>query len=126
MSSTWISATRAPWRYATQLISMESPGGCCFHRQGALGVAGPEAGPAVLLVGQAAGEEARRIVERAQRAEGEGLHLDLGRIAPQQVDKQRCGERSVHDEPWVALDLRRVGMVIVNAVAVESHRGVPE
>ena len=82
----------------------------------------------------------RRLRPRAARTPRTAQYRTSGRTArnsnvarsalrpmlAQQVEQQRRGQRAVHDQPRIALDLGDVAAVVVDAVAVEGQRRVAE
>src|SRR5258706_1588429 len=128
IASLGMSASLRPSWYATQLTSMDPPspvrGG--VHREVAVGVAGPQPRRAARLIGHAAGEKVRGIVERLHGAKAVALDGHPGGVAAQEIHQQRGDERPVHHEPRIAFDAGRVRLVVVDAMAVEGHRGIAQ
>ena len=89
-------------------------------------VSRPEPDGVAVVADAAADGEGRDVEERLDRAEGEVRDRRVGAFAPQPVEQQRRDQRPVHHEARIALDLRDVAAVVVNAVAVEGQRRVAE
>ena len=66
------------------------------------------------------------IERRPHGAEAEALDHRTRLVPPHQVGQQRGDQRAVHDQAGIALLLRHVLAVIVDAVAVEGERAVAE
>src|SRR5258708_15140985 len=128
IDSLGMSPSLRPSWYATQLTSMDPPSPVRgrVHRELAVGVAGPQPRRAARLVGHAAEKKVRDVVEGLHGAKTVALDRDPGGVAAQQVEQQRGDQGSVHHEPGIAFDARRVRLVVVDAMAVESHRGIAE
>src|SRR5882672_8079591 len=128
IDSLGMSATLRPSWYATQLTSMDppSPVRAGVHREVAVGVASPQPRRAARLIGHAAGEKVRVVVERLRGAKTIALDRDRGGAAAQEIHQQRGDQGAVHHEPRIAFDARRVRLVVVDAMAVESCRGITE
>src|SRR5256885_1282866 len=63
---------------------------------------------------------------RAQRAELELRDSRLRQLPAQQIDEQGRDQRTMHDQAGVALDLRHITAIVVDAVAVERERRIAE
>src|SRR5215475_8775365 len=100
------------------------PRGVAFHRGLALGIRGPQLQAAGIVVG----------VDREFGALEQRLHAAVAQLLRRLAVVQLGGEfddegglqRSVEDQAGIALDLRDVVAIVMDAVAVESQRGVAE
>ena len=63
--------------------------------------------------------------ERPQiaRAGGDGIAPSH---APEQLEQKQRRQSAIHDKRRIILDARRIGLIVVNAMRVEGHRGVAE
>src|SRR2546425_2494264 len=97
-----------------------------IHGQPAFMVAGPQVKRPAVGQRLAADEEGVEGEDRAQRAELELRDSRLRQLPAQQIDERRRDQRTVHDQPGVALDLRHITAIVVDAVAVERERRIAE
>ena len=74
----------------------------------------------------AADVECVQVEGRPHGFEPEARDVCIGHALAQQVHQKRGDQRAVHDQAGVALDLRHILSVVVDTVAIERERGVPE
>src|SRR5262249_15573042 len=67
-----------------------------------------------------------RVEERRARLGGIREECAARAHVPREIDQQRRGERSVHDEAGIALDVHGPRTIVVDAVTVEGEGGEPE
>src|SRR2546425_4699029 len=79
-----------------------------IHGQPAFMVAGPQVKRPAVRLRLAADEEREEGEDRAHRAELELRDSRLRQLPAQQIDEERCDQRTMHDQAWVPLDLRHV------------------
>src|SRR6266480_746003 len=97
-----------------------------MHGEPAFMVAGPQVKRPAVGLRLAADEEGTGVEDRAQRAELELRDPRLRQLPAQQIDEQRRDQRTMHDQAGVALDLRHITAIVVDAVAVERERRIAE
>src|SRR6266446_1982125 len=97
-----------------------------IHGQPAFMVAGPQVKSPAVRLRLAADEKVVEVEDRAQRAELEVRDSRLRQLPAQQIDEQGREQRTMHDQAGVALDLRRIAAIVVDAVAVERERRIAE
>src|ERR1700752_3133808 len=97
-----------------------------IHGEPAFMIAGPQVKRPAVRLRLAADEERVRVEDRAHRAELELHDSRLRQLPAQQIDQQRREQRTMHDQAGVALDLRHIAAIVVNAVAVERERRIAE
>ena len=62
----------------------------------------------------------------AEAAKGEAGPAVRTELRVSELEQQAGGQRAVHDEPAIALDLAGIGQVVVDAMRVEGQRRVAE
>src|SRR5437879_1339541 len=97
-----------------------------IHGEPAFMVAGPQVKRPAVGPRLAADEEGTGVEDRAQRAELELRDSGIGQLPAQQIDEQRRDQRTMHDQAGVALDLRHITAIVVDAMAVERERRIAE
>src|SRR6267143_4332092 len=97
-----------------------------IHGQPAFMIAGPQVKRPAVRLRLAADEESVEVEDRAHRAELELRDSRIRQLPAQQVDEERGDQRTVDDQARVALDLRYITAIVVDAVAVERERRIAE
>src|SRR2546422_8572729 len=97
-----------------------------IHGQPAFMVAGPQVKRPAVGLRLAADEEGVNVEDRAHRAELEPRDSRIRQLPAQQIDEERRDQRTMHDQARVALDLRHITAIVVDAVAVERERRIAE
>src|SRR6267143_1283292 len=96
------------------------------HGQPAFMVAGPQVKRPAVRLRLAADEEGVEVEDRAHSAELELRDSRIRSLPAQQIDEERGDQRTVDDQARVALDLRYITAIVVDAVAVERERRIAE